>query len=251
MTKEKILDKLQKIKKHQESAKEIGNEAEAQAFAEMLQKLLFTHRLEMTDLEFEKMEEEEPIMHHSIQYPPELKVKRQRVPWREKLTSIVARAHFCRILVSQGTSRITLIGRKSDIEIAEYMIITLMKAARSLSKAAEREYKKEKSRSVMLHQERGDFRDSWLEGFIWRLQQRLTELRAAHESSSSTALVRVNKSEAAVVNYMNRFGKAKPLPQLSELNGLGWTRGVDTANRMNLKANAMTGSSTEVKKIGS
>jgi 1,6-anhydro-N-acetylmuramate kinase len=50
MTQEKILEKLGKIKAHMESAQEIGNEAEAQAFASMLQNLLTKHKLEMTDI---------------------------------------------------------------------------------------------------------------------------------------------------------------------------------------------------------
>jgi hypothetical protein len=52
MTQEKILDKLGKIKAHMESAQEIGNEAEAQAFAAMLQSLLLKHKLEMTDIQY-------------------------------------------------------------------------------------------------------------------------------------------------------------------------------------------------------
>lgn len=39
MSDEKILEKLSKIKMHMESAKEIGSEAEAQAFATMTQEL--------------------------------------------------------------------------------------------------------------------------------------------------------------------------------------------------------------------
>ena len=49
-----------------EGAKAIGSEAEAQAFAEMLQKLLMDHKLEMTDLEFEEMEKEQPVERHMI-----------------------------------------------------------------------------------------------------------------------------------------------------------------------------------------
>jgi hypothetical protein len=243
MTKEKILDKLQKIKKHQESAEEIGNEAEAQAFAEMLQKLLFTHRLEMSDLDFEKMEAEEPIETHPIRYPEDLKHKRSRVVWRERLTSIVARAHFCRILVRSGSSQCTLVGRKSDVEIAEYMIITLMSTCRKLSKQAESKYRRETGLGSG-----SGFRDSWLAAFIARLEQRFTELRRDHETSSSVALVRVNKSEAAVNDFMKKFGKATQIGRLEATNSEGWHRGRAAADAINLRANAM-GASARVKEI--
>jgi hypothetical protein len=244
MTKERILDKLQKIKAHQESAEEIGNEAEAQAFAEMLQKLLFTHRLEMSDLDFEKMEKEEPIEKHAIRYPEDLKHKKSRVIWRERLTSMAARAHFCRILVHRGSSQCTLVGRKSDIEIAEYMVVTLMSAARRLSKSADAKYRRETGLGAA-----SGFRDSWLAAFIGRLEQRFDELRREHETTSSVALVRVNKSEAAVLGFMKQFGKANSIGQLNASNSEGWHRGTAAANAINLKANAMKDGGTK-KQIG-
>ena len=62
MTDGKILEKLGKIKNHMESAKEIGNEAEAQAFAAMLQTLLLKHKLSLTDVEYASEMKDEPIV---------------------------------------------------------------------------------------------------------------------------------------------------------------------------------------------
>ena len=61
MTQEKILEKLGKIKAMADSAKEIGNEAEAQAFAAMLQNLLLKHKLDMTDVQYGVHLQEEPV----------------------------------------------------------------------------------------------------------------------------------------------------------------------------------------------
>src|SRR4051812_11592634 len=64
MTTEKIVEKLAKIKAHADSAKAIGNEQEAQAFAGMLQQMLLKHKLEMSDLDYRKEMESEPIIEH-------------------------------------------------------------------------------------------------------------------------------------------------------------------------------------------
>jgi len=60
--KDKILDKLAKIKRHMESAQAIGNEQEAQAFAAALQTMLLNHKLEMTDVEYASEMKDEPIV---------------------------------------------------------------------------------------------------------------------------------------------------------------------------------------------
>lgn len=237
MTQEKLLEKLRKIKAMADGAKAIGSEAEAEAFADLLQKMLLDHKLEMTDIEFEQMEKEEPVTRRPIRYPEDLKDKRSRVAWRETLTSVVARAHFCRILVHPGSSRCTLVGRPDDIEVAEYMVVTLMSFVRSFSKKEEARYKRE----VGSERARG-FRDSWLNAFINRLSTRYEEERRARTSSpnQSTALVRINRSEIAVQDYMKQFRK---VGHVSINNGPyhaeGAARGRAAADAVNLRANAM------------
>ena len=49
---ENVIDKLRKIMAHAASAREIGNLAEAEAFAAKAQELLLRHKLDMTEVEF-------------------------------------------------------------------------------------------------------------------------------------------------------------------------------------------------------
>ena len=131
MTLNNCIDKLRKIKAHSESAEKIGSMEEAETFAAMFQQLLLKHKLEATDLEFEEEEKDEPIIEHVVEWQ-EIQFGHKRVGWVERLASIVAEAHFCRILVRSGSSRITLVGRQSDMEIAEFMLVTLVRIADKL-----------------------------------------------------------------------------------------------------------------------
>lgn len=247
MTTEKILDKLAKLKRHADSAKAIGSEAEAQAFADMLQKLLLDHKLSMSDIDFETMEKDSPVETHYINYSqyPDIKLKGTRVAWIEDLAAMVARAHFCRILVHKGSSRITLVGRKEDVTVAEWMFIVLQRAAEKISGRAYDAYRNEERRKAIAeHGEAGrhgsmphtfGFRESFITGFINRLRERLKETQAAATASSSMALMRLSKSDAAVVDYMAKFtGKAGQLSRNSRYHGEGLSRGRSAADRINL-----------------
>ena len=123
---EKILEKLQKIKAHAESAEKIGSQAEAEAFAAMFQQLLLKHKISATEVEVEQLERDEPVDKFQVDWQ-DIRVRSTRIAWIERLAGIVARAYFCRILVHPRSSNITIVGRKSDAAIAEYMLVTLVR----------------------------------------------------------------------------------------------------------------------------
>lgn len=247
---EKILDKLQKIKIHAESAQKIGSVEEAETFSRMLQQLLLKHKLEMTDLEFTKEEKAEPVDRYLVNWR-DVRVRQARIDWIERLAGIVARAHFCRILIHPKSSRITLVGRKTDAEVAEFMIVTLVRAAEGLAESERGVYKREFIQRYPTYQEgngewvrigREGFRRSFLQSFTLRLHKRFQEERASQEGSTSTALARFNRAEAAVEDFMKQFtGKAGILKRTTSWNAAGWERGKQAADAVSLKANAVKG----------
>jgi hypothetical protein len=216
---EKLIDKLGKLRRHAESAKQIGNEAEAQAFADMFQRLVLANKIDVSEIDFETQERDEPVGAHYIDYAKHgVALKTRRAEWIQRLASVIAEAHFCRILVHPGSSRITLVGRKSDCEVAEYVLVTLQRAAERMAKRAYYKYWFElfevcavcggqKTGHVAGHafrsstQQAAGFKASWLDGFITRLAQRYREQRSA-VAGSSTALVRVNRAEKAVTKWI-------------------------------------------------
>ncbi len=271
---EKILEKLAKIKAHADSAEKIGSTEEAQTFAEMLQRLLLKHNLDMSDIEFAKHEVDEPVEKFSIDWEQYgLKTKKQRIDWEERLASIVADAHFCRILVSEHSNRIWLVGRKSNAAVAEYLIVTLRRAAKKIAYLALAEYQRDlKNKSQCLicglnkdhhvwesHEfqrekitDHHGFKASFLAAFVNRIAERLKETRESVVTSNCTALVRINKDEAAVRDFMsqNYIGHAKMIRSRSGSNSEGFLRGRQAADAVNLKGNAMNQGS-EIKSIKS
>lgn len=280
---EKIIDKVAKLKAkldHVATGGQMGSTAEElETVALMMQRLMAKHKIDMTEIELSQMEVEEPVGYHPIDYAkyPDLKVRQKRVAWMERLASIIARAHFCRIAVDDGSnvravrkkfsiklgratgsSKVTLIGRKSDCEIAEYMIVTIQRMA---EKIAHKEYcayywhhnklcfacdRREEEHAGLGHKfdsaerrARG-FKESFLQAFVMRLSERYEEARRATEGESSMALVRVNRAEQAVNDFLKNAGTAKALATRDSHHADGYSKGVDAANKVGLKSNALT-----------
>jgi hypothetical protein len=179
---------------------------------------------------------------------PDVPVTEKRCAWAESLASIIASAHSCEILVSVGSSRIWLVGRKSDVAVAEYLFITMERIAEKIST---KEYKKFRSAmraldnggSAYLYRTHG-FTASWLKGFITRLSQRLNEEKTKidAEYNTGTSLMRINKEALAVRAYLDakkNTKKAKAVKGQGGFNSEGYARGRAAADSLNLNANAV------------
>lgn len=256
MTTARILNKLTKLKNMAEGAAAVGNEAEAQAFAAMFQRLMTEHKIEMSDLEFAKLEESDPVARYEIDYSKYrgtgYKETKVRVAWMERLASIIARAHFCRIILWSGSNRISLVGRKSDVQVAEWMIITLQRAAEKIATHAHSAYSWEVYKVDRNTSRARGFKGAFLQAFIMRLAERYENERNSQVGTSqSTALVRVRKEEAAVEDFMKKLADSKQtkkstqLRRLAEHHGEGIRRGRAAADKINLTGKAVAGNETK------
>lgn len=249
MSRDHVLERLRKLKAHADSAAEIGSEAEAQAFAAMFQKILLENKLEMTDIEFKAEEAAEPVKRHEIDYSkyPDWEDSRRRgTGWEVKLVSVIARAHFTRPIFYSQSNRVALVGRKSDVAVAEYMIITMVRTAEKIAdkekaKYSWEVYKRDRSTAAA----RG-FKQAFLEGFVQRLFERYEDEKK-RAASTSTALIRLSGALAAVDKWFEEAKKDKN-SGLSDFKSMvrpssnfeGRRRGRQLADSVSLRSNALT-----------
>lgn len=248
MTREDVVARLQKLMAHAESAKQIGNLAEAEAFATKCDELLSKYNLGMDDLAFKRHQEDEPIERETF-YPDEFEIKHvgQRVAWQELLAVSVAQAHDCRLLVWPNSNRITFVGRATNRAATMYVYSILLKAAEEIS---DREYVKayyQAKKDGDVTAARG-FKASFLQSFVLRIRSRYYEERRKREDSlkgQSTALVRINTERAAVEQWMadqKASGKTKSASRVngrSAYNSDGIGAGRRAADGMSLHANGL------------
>lgn len=238
---EKVLDRLKKMYEHAKSAKDIGSEAEAAAFAEKLQQLLTIHKVEMSELE--SKEEDLKIVESRPDYEQfGVKLRKRRIKWLEDLAVIVANAHYCRVLiVTRGSSCVWFVGRPTDVEACKMAYGFLAQKAEEI---ADKEYVRffyECKAAGNVRRARG-FRDSFLSGFVSRLALRYSEYQEnirRYYSSSGVAIARIKSAFDAIDEYLQKkfadrkAKSAKPLEN-SVSNMAGWSRGRTKADDVEL-----------------
>jgi Protein of unknown function (DUF2786) len=193
-SREEILEQLRKLNAMAESAAEIGNEHEAQAFAAKVQELLTAYKLSQADI---RGEAKEPINMTRVNWKDlNMSDRRVRVNWTVRLGTLVAHAYYCEFIISSGYGSIGIfVGTETDRRVALYMYVTL---ARFLAALVEREYDVQWKRCAQL----GDvtlcrgFKAGFTYGFLTRLQERFDEeVRPKVDTplATTTAIVHVRK----------------------------------------------------------
>lgn len=122
-----IIERLNKLIAHEQSARSIGSIAEAETFAAKIQELLFRHKLEMTDIEVEA-EDDQPI---DREFLSEInltgKDRKQHLSWVGILLNAVGSANFCRV-IGHHAGGYHLIGKPTDRETAKALFHYLYRA---------------------------------------------------------------------------------------------------------------------------
>jgi len=239
---EKVIDKIRKLHAKAESCEKIGNQAEAEAFAAMVNQLLIRHNLSMASVEWAQRGEEDPIAQEWLNFRAyDIELKHRRVQWSERLASIICKAHFCKLLISSNTNELCFVGHKTNREVAEYLFVTMYRLATILSEKAYVAYFYECRGNGNVTLARG-FKSAWLYGFLQGLQERFNEERRQVDvPANSTALVKINQTLAVVENWLNKNVKSKTAKGLNQFkfNPEGIQRGKQAAADISLRVNAI------------
>ena len=242
MTKERIIEKLKKIRAHAKSATEIGNEAEAQAFADMLADLLTKHDVDMSEIEWE---EEVKINAIHVQWTTKCMYPNYRLyrlpKWVYHLGTTIAQYSQCEILVSPFA--IFFVGMESHAVVAKETMDYMFCVAERLSYKAYNKAYSEGRRTK-------NYRESFLVGFIDRLEVRMHEYQESLKTSTeqSTALVRIGQAlkvaKEGIKKWQNENPnrKKKEIGYMEALDTRGYREGVRIANQMNIGGKKLEGS---------
>jgi hypothetical protein len=209
--------RVKKLLDHSESAKELGSVEEAASFAAKAAELCSKYKLDMSDVQFAAEQEKNPVGLSplvdltTVCGGPNAAGFRRRSLWAEYLAQGIAQSVSCRFLITARTKAIWFVGRKSDREIAEYLLLTL--AERAWHMASKYYYAARKQAEKNGTKMPKKPKESFLLGFALGVIEKLAEQRRAALQSSSKALVRLN--DPAVKEYMEEnYGDKEPLDDL-------------------------------------
>lgn len=242
MTTDKILDKLAKLKAAREGEAALGNQAAADAFAQMINSLLLKYELSEADVPLAP--DADPIVERLVDLKANgIGATRVRVGWQECLASIVARAHLCTLLVHPGSNFVTFVGTKGHAAVAEYAYVVLVRSADAMSRRARDDYWREHRRDSDF--ESGNFRAAWLRGFIGRIAERFAEQREreVQEAASGvgTALMRLDQALVRAKGYVDDRYKGQKAAAVRVGSGCleGQLEGRKAADRMDIGRRGM------------
>lgn len=191
----KILERIRKLHRHAESAKQLGNMAEAAAFAGKVMELMAEHKLEMSMLSALEQDQQDAMGKSYIN--PDTRAKRPKkflIAWKRRLAHLVANNHGCYMVLSDSNF-IWLIGRESDRQVAEFMITYLIlfglrQAAKECIAARKIAYASPDPESA-----RG-FEAAWHDAYVDAISQRYREMREAAKQGTKTGTAMVLLSTA-------------------------------------------------------
>ena len=239
MTTDKIIDKLQKLQAKASSAEELGNEAEALAFAMKVQELMDRHKLDMSVLTLKQQDKDEPLGATWVNNTRG--GKDTRSGWVEHLADAVMEAYYCRFMVVPGTDTIIIVGRKTDREVAEFVLMRLI-----IFINAEAIHQHGALRYRLYHNNDGDmseahgFKAAFRRAAVATICTRLRELREeAVASSSSMALVVQRSKEEVNELFDDLTEKASSTKMQRGSNAIGSEAGRQAGNRADISGGGL------------
>ncbi len=257
--KAKMIEKLIKLQTQRQGEADLGNEAAAEAFAAMCNKLMLEYELNPSDLDYARATDNDPVIEMQVQnHLYNIEVSKVRVAWQESLAMGIAKAHLCTILIRPGSNAIYFVGTRSHATVAEYVYGTMVPLISKMSKNAEVAYWKATGCGRGANNKAKGFRSAWIDAFIGRIWERFAEARraavaqaaATHGTSTETGLIRLDGAMQKVRKYIDdKFShrraasKAGVLNHRSRNHADGRASGRAAADRITLGQRGITGGS--------
>lgn len=231
-----ILNRIKALFTHASSARELGNEAEASAFAAKATELLLKHKLDITDLPKDSGNESEPIDGIEIKLYP----GNSKITWKINLMWGVAGGNFCKFIFSEkrGISTGWLVGRKTDRDIVIYLYNVLVE----LGDRFAARWDGKSNRHV--------FRIGYVEAIRKRLEDKRTEMESQYGSKAVVLYQATDvelKRHAVVI-----CGRLQPMSLNTRMNGskLAYEDGKNKGNSVALGKGIETTNTSSKRLIG-
>jgi hypothetical protein len=228
--KEALIEKISKLLEKAESAKKLGNQAEAEAFAMKAQDMMLKYQIEADELR--KASGGKMQMKCTIWNWQEL-TNRHESDWVNKLMNSLAVGNLC-VLINIGSTGhyvrnnpdykwkegdVAVLGQPENIELARFMVDQLVSRARIMAKESFKEYSGTEKRNTYIR--------GYLRGFAVGVGDKLAENLQTYtnDTQSSTAIMIINQS-AVVRSFVQSKFPSLGSSRGSSLSGqAGFTNG--------------------------
>ncbi len=219
-----ILNIIAKLHSSADSFEKNGNTAAALVYAAKVQELLTKHKLSMSEVDIETLNQKDPIGQKIVD-PPHIRAGQKAQNWVSTLARVVAIAHYCKSITHTRSTKIGFIGRLSDREVAIYMFGYLLYICQL---ECLREEKKAQAKK--------GFRSSFRRAFAITVHNRYQERTKTPHPNQADRNALVLSSEKAVTTWVqtNLKTKSSKVPKVNNLNSEGLMAGKRSGDSVEL-----------------
>jgi hypothetical protein len=230
MADESTLRKIEALIAKAESARELGNMAEAETFAVKAQELLIKYKIDEDLIQGRKQERDKPKIGKAIVNIVALQ-KSHEGQWIQRLLPVIARNNFC-ILVFHDNARSGIIyGEDAYLNLVLNISLSLIEQIRRAAKA--------QMKTVDYIKNRLAWKRAFYEGAVVGISMQLRErMQAAQVSNPTTLPMILDRTKQQLDNHLfeqygGRLGK-KSFSGGSRTNEDAQTRGFQTGKNMSI-----------------
>lgn len=212
----KVMDRLQKLVAMEESARQIGSQAEADAFAQKVAELLTANRLSRADVRARENVAQPKIDSTYV------RISKKLDRWQVLLAQSICHMTGCGVLFSGNAAALMFVGIEEDRAEAERMWARFETLGLALGGKESTKAKPEVvARQVRIwgegcfgrqSQAMKEWRSSWYLGFADAIGSKIRAevSKRMQEAAGTTALVWVNKNALAVQEKTKELATGKP-----------------------------------------
>jgi len=249
---QKILTKIKKLKAMEESAREIGNENEALAFAARVQQMLHSYKLEMAQVDEIDLDAEDAIeVDREFFTWDEAGIERtkKRSHWLIALADYVCHYNGCKVHGVHKSNMVGIVGTESSRAVVTWLLVTLARYGReSMEKAYRTEYYQAKKRD---EEEGGDyhrmnmkgFRRAFVSAYVSAIGQRMKKQWEDDQAKNCTerGLMIIDKEKEAVEDFWENLELVKAAGFRGAHNVEGAQAGRRAGEEASIKCNGVQG----------
>lgn len=230
-----VINRLRKLREHAESARAIGNDAEALAYLDKVRDLMDAKGLTEDDIRSADTPADELTTAHAAAFGV---LRERRAPpddWEIMLGNAVASLHGVVALFYGTRSSPMFFGRRQQIEAACLAYLRLHRYAYDTARHRTAEYQKH-LRATAGHGNTMGFRMSWLDGFAAMVRERVDDPSRAR----GTAIVSRAVAEAQEALDARKVATKERRKAPGIINPHGFADGVNHAKGKALDGKDMT-----------
>lgn len=180
----KIVEKLKKLMRLQQSAQKIGSEGEANAAAAAISRLLTQYNLSLMDIDPEERKETMLIQRTGC-----ISFKDTYGLWKRLLMNVLCEFNYCKTFLISGQTNMIVVGTEANTSTVIYLYDMLRSIFRKLAPVRYEEFAEGKRGAARTEKYKRKYIASYLTGCVYGLKAKLKLEAVANEVQEKSLVV--------------------------------------------------------------